>query len=91
VKHALRKVNFMAKLPKYTLDKNEKSGNWNLKNDATDKVVKSFGTKAHATKGGALKRAIGSEGGSVKIQKTNGRFQEERTFPRAADPKSSRG
>jgi hypothetical protein len=81
----------MPKLPKFTLDKNEKKGNWELTNDSSDRVVKSFDTKAEATKGGALKKAVGQEGGSVKIQKENGRFQEERTFPRSADPKSSKG
>jgi len=38
------------------------------------RVVKAFDTKQDATKGGALERAVGSEGGSVKIQKVNGRF-----------------
>jgi hypothetical protein len=33
-------------------------------------------------------RAVGSAGGSVKIR---GCFQEERTYPRARDPKSSKG
>lgn len=43
-------------------------------------VSKTFDTKADATKGGVLEKAIGPEGGSVKIQKENGRFQEERTY-----------
>lgn len=81
----------MANLPKFTLELNEKTEKWDLKNDATDKKVKSFENKAEATVRGALKKAVGSEGGSVKIQKTNGRFQEERTFPRGRDPKSSKG
>lgn len=40
-------------------------------------------------KGGALEKAIGE--GSVKIQKMDGKFQEERTFPGSKDPKSSKG
>jgi len=28
---------------------------------------------------------------TVKIHKENGRFQEERTYPRSADPKKSKG
>jgi hypothetical protein len=28
---------------------------------------------------------------TVKIHKENGRFQEERTYPRAADPRQSKG
>jgi hypothetical protein len=81
----------MPKLPKYTLEFNDKKRKWDLENDKTNKVVKSFGTKEQATKGGILERALGSEGGSVKIQKVNGKFQEERTFPGDKDPKESKG
>lgn len=78
-------------LRKTTLTYDEKKGNWPLTDDRTDQTIKRFGTKERATKGGALKRALGPEGGSVKIQKENGRFQEERTFPRSKDPKKSKG
>lgn len=81
----------MSKLPKFTLTKDEKRDDWALKNDATDRVVRRFETKGEATKGGVLERAVGSEGGSVKIQKENGRFQEERTYPGSKDPRSSKG
>ncbi|HJR73166.1 MAG TPA: DUF2188 domain-containing protein [Luteimonas sp.] len=81
----------MAKLPKYTLTKNEKKGRWDLTNDATDKVVAHWDTKVEATQGGVLADAIGSGGGSVKIQKGNGRFQEERTYPGSKDPQGSPG
>jgi hypothetical protein len=81
----------MAKLPKYTLTHNERKDRWDLTNDKSDKVVKTFDTKAKATKGGVLERALGTSGGSVKIQKQNGRYQEERTYPGSADPKSSKG
>ena len=81
----------MTKLPKYTLTHNERKERWDLVNDQSDKSVKSFENKADALKGGALKRAVGSDGGSVKIQKVNGRFQQERTYPRSADPKASKG
>jgi hypothetical protein len=90
LKHA-SKEEHMAKLPKFTLNKNEKTDRWDLTNDTTDKTVKTFPTKADATKGGALDKAVGAEGGSVKIQKENGRFQEERTYPGSRDPKSSKG
>jgi hypothetical protein len=59
----------MAKLPKFTLDKNERTDRWDLKKDSTNRTVKSFETKGDATKGGALEKAVGSAGGSVKIQK----------------------
>ncbi len=81
----------MARLPKFTLEYNEKKETWDLESDKTNKVVKRFDTKEEATEGGVLKKVIGPEGGSVKIQKENGRFQEERTFPRSADPRSSKG
>jgi hypothetical protein len=54
-------------------------------------LVKSFDTKANATAGGALSRALGTQGGSVKIEKLSGRYQEERTFPRSSDPHKSKG
>jgi hypothetical protein len=70
----------MPNLPKYTVEFNEKMSKWTLRNDKTKKLAKSFKTKAGATKGGALKRALGRNGGSVKIQKENGRTQEVRTY-----------
>lgn len=81
----------MAKLPKFTLEKNERSNRWDLTNDATNRKAGSFETKADATKGGVLERAVGPAGGSVKIQKENGRFQEERTYPGSKDPARSKG
>lgn len=81
----------MTKLPKYTLTYRETSDNWNLKRDSDGRSMRTFDTKADATKGGALERAVGSAGGSVKIQKTNGRIQEERTYPGTRDPKKSPG
>ena len=81
----------MAKLPKYTLTHNEKKDRWDLTNDATDKTVKSFENKADALAGGALEKTLGKLGGSVKIQKVDGKFQEERTYPGSADPKKSKG
>lgn len=81
----------MTKLPKLTLSHNDEKGRWDLKNDKTDKVVKSFDTKEEATRGGVLAKAAGKEGASVKIQKMDGKYQEERTFPRSKDPKGSKG
>jgi hypothetical protein len=54
-------------------------------------VIATFETKADMTERDALRSVLGSAGGSVKIQKMNGRFQEERTYPRDRDPKGSRG
>lgn len=81
----------MAKLPRYTLTKDQKRDDWALRNDATDRVVKRFDTKQDAIRVGALESAVGASGGSVKIQKENGRYQEERTYPGSRDPRSSKG
>jgi hypothetical protein len=81
----------MPKLPKFTLERNERTDRWDLVKDTTDRTGKSFTNKERATKGGVLERAVGPDGGSVKIQKMDGRFQEERTYPGSKDPKTSRG
>ena len=81
----------MAKLAKYTLSLDKKSEKWTLRNDRTNRVEQSFGTKARAMTGGVLKRAVGRDGGSVKIKKENGRLQEERTYPGKKDPRKSKG
>lgn len=81
----------MAKLPKFTLSHNKQKDNWQLKNDETDRTKRVFDTKAEATKGGVLKKAVGPEGGSVKIKKEDGAYQEERTYPRSKDPRKSPG
>jgi len=81
----------MSKLPKFTLDFNEGKERWDLTNDKTNRTIKTFKTKAEATKGGALEKAVGKDGGSVKIQKEKGKFQEERTYPGSKDPRDSKG
>ena len=80
----------MAKLPRYSLSHNERTRKWDLKKEGSGEVVKSFKTKAAATKGGVLERAVGGKG-SVRIRKRNGKIQEERTYPRSADPRGSKG
>jgi hypothetical protein len=50
----------MTNLPKFTLSKDEKKDDWVLKNDATNRVKERFDTKAEATAGGALPKALGS-------------------------------
>lgn len=78
-------------LPQYTLSHDGKKDDWVLKKDGSDRATKRFDTKADATKGGVLSDTLGKIGGSVKIQKTDGKFQEERTYPRAKDPRGSEG
>ena len=81
----------MARLPKFTLERDEKREDWRLVNDKTDRTVERFETKSDATTRGALREAVGGAGGSVKIQKMDGKFQEERTYPKSRDPKKSKG
>ena len=81
----------MPKLAKFTLAFDEKSDKWTLRNDRTKRVEQSVGTKTRAMRSGVLKRAVGRDGGSVKIQKENGRLQEERTYPGKRDPRKSKG
>ncbi len=59
----------MARLPKFTLAYDPLKENWKVENDATDRVVRRFDTKEEATVKGALKKAVGSDGGSVRIEK----------------------
>ena len=62
---------------------------WEVVNEQHGIIV--WGSNKHAI----LRRAItefpkyGSV--SLRIMKANGQFQEERTYPRSADPKSSKG
>ena len=77
-------------LDKYTLSKNKKSGKWDLKKSGSNKPKKSFDKKSDATKAGALEKATGGNS-SVRIKKMDGKIQEERTFPRAKDPKKTPG
>jgi len=78
-------------LRRFTLSHDAKKQDWKLVNDATGRTVQRFETKADGTKGGVLARAVGPEGGSVRIEESHGGFQEERTFPRSSDPKKSPG
>lgn len=81
----------MTTLQKFTLSKDDERGDWELRKDGTNRVLRRFPTKEAATKGGALEKALGKSGGSVKIRNEDGRFEEERTFPRGADPRESEG
>jgi hypothetical protein len=75
-------------LQRYTLK--EEAGHWALK-DQEGGLVTTFKTKADAISGGQLEKAIGANGGTVRIHKADGIFEEERTFPRAADPRQHPG
>ncbi len=81
----------MGNLKKYTLSHDKKHDQWDLKRDKSDTIKKTFDTKEKATQGGVLKKALGSDGGSVKIKKLDGTIQEERTYPKKKDPTQSPG
>ena len=70
----------MAMLHRFTLKKNKQLGGWALI-DQTGDLVRIFATKTEALARGQEK-AIGKEGGIVRIHRQDGQFAEERTFPR---------
>ena len=70
---------------KYTLRFDVSREKWLLKHDDTEKVLKVFDTKEDATRAGALRKALGREGGTVKVLTRTGVFEEERNFPRSTD------
>ena len=78
----------MSMLPRFTLKHNNSDGGWDLKNQIGD-TIKRFPKKQDAIKGGVLERAV--KGGTVRIHNKDGRIEEERTFPRSADPRRSPG
>ena len=75
-------------LPRFTLKHDKTTGDWLLKNQ-TGATVKSFSRKEEAIAGGVLARAV--KRGTVRIHTMDGRIQEERTYPRSADPRRSPG
>ena len=74
---------------KYTLHKDQKGEKWRLEKEGSDRTKRTFDTKNEALKN--LRDAVGPNGGSVRIRKTDNTIQEERTYPRSKDPKGSPG
>jgi len=73
------------------IDVVKKNGEW--RGESNGRVV--AGTKA-SRKEDAVKAVVGKvkssrEPVTVKIHTQDGRFQEERTYPRSADPRRSKG
>jgi len=70
----------------------EKSGdNWVGKSGGRTVPGTKAPTKAEAVRNTAAVAKKGSEPVSVKIHGQDGRIQEERTYPRSADPSRSKG
>ncbi len=59
--------------------------------ESAKKVVARAPTKAQAVQQTARAAKAAPESVTVKIHKQNGRIQEERTYPRAADPRKTKG
>jgi hypothetical protein len=83
---ALRSVFLGGLMTKYHLTYKDKK--WKLKPVGADRAVKTFETKKEAIKGSAA--YLKAKPGSLRIHKKDGTIQEERTYPRSADP-ASRG
>jgi hypothetical protein len=81
----------MANLRTLTLGYNEERRRWDLTDDTSNRVVRSFTTKQGATRKGVLERIVRTRPASVRIETLHGRFQEERTYPRSSDPKRFEG
>ena len=67
----------------------KKGDNWQLKKEGNDRVTLTAETKAETIQ--KMRDFMQDHTGSVKIHKSNGVIQEERTYPRAADPVKSKG
>jgi Uncharacterized protein conserved in bacteria (DUF2188) len=68
----------------------KKDNLWKFTGEGNTKATKVFETKKEAIKESAefLKS---NQGGSLKIHLTNGKIEEERTYPKASDPTTSKG
>lgn len=66
-----------------------KDGKWNLKKEGSDRAIKTFKVKQEAVDYST--EYMREHQGSLKIHKEDGKIQEERTYPRSADPKQSKG
>ena len=78
----------MAKRKVYTVSKRSSKKGWKVKKKG-GKVVAKAPTKTRAVRDGA-KVARKQKRSALIIRKTNGRIQEERTYPRGSGPRKSR-
>ncbi len=75
-------------MDKYHVTKHPKG--WGLKKEGAKKAIKTTETKSEmmkTIKGGGHSKTPSS----VKIHKVDGKIQEERTYPRSSDPRSTKG
>ena len=64
-------------------------GHWDLTREGADRASISKPTKAEILQ--ATQDFMAGKSGSVKIHGADGRFEEERTYPRSADPARTPG
>lgn len=64
-------------------------GEWKLKKEGSDRAIKMFATKLEAMDYST--EYMREHEGSLKIHKEDGKIQEERTYPRSADPNQTKG
>lgn len=62
---------------------------WELVAEGSKDPIKAAKTKAEILR--ATAEYMKGKTGSVKVRKRNGTFSEERTYPRSADPRRSKG
>lgn len=74
-------------MDKYHLTK--KGNQWRLKKEGAERATKASHTKAEAIQ--HMQEFMSNRVASVKIHKQTGEFQEERTYQRGDDPRSSKG
>jgi hypothetical protein len=68
----------------------KKDDQWRLHRQGADRASKVFdGTKKEAIRQSA--EYLRDRGASLKIHKEDGKFEEERTYPRIVDPRKSKG
>ena len=64
-----------------SLNYNVETDTWDLRDDRSNRLIKSFLTKEAATRRGVLEKFVGREGGSVVIRKKGGVYEEQRNYP----------
>jgi len=62
---------------------------WELRKEGSSRASKQASTKEELLRG--IAAFFAGKTASVKIHKKDGKFQEERTYPRNADPRKSKG
>lgn len=65
------------------------SGEWKLKKEGSDRAIKTFASKQEAMDYST--EYMREHEGSLKFHKEDGKIQEERTYPRSADPNQTKG